>query len=66
MDAPFCIVGCFSYKEVPGSAGTTNVFNLVSGRVDMPFSLKKGSEVAQDNGRLSIVRCAVSRLSDVI
>lgn len=44
-------------QEVPGSAGTTNVFNLVAGRVDIPFSMRKGSEQALDNGCLSIVRC---------
>lgn len=44
-------------QEVPGSAGTTNVFNLVSGRVEIPFNLKKGGSIARkDRGLLSIVR----------
>lgn len=40
-------------QEVPGSAGTTNLFNLVAGKVDIPFTLK---ETPDDSGRLSILR----------
>lgn len=41
-------------QEVPGSAGTTNLFNLVAGRVTIPFSMKDAA--AGDSGRLSILR----------
>ncbi|CAB1102637.1 unnamed protein product [Ectocarpus sp. CCAP 1310/34] len=50
-------------EEVPGSAGTTNLFNLVAGRVDIPFSMKKKSPTAEDNGRLSILRRGLTGFS---
>lgn len=40
-------------QEVPGSAGTTNLFNLVAGKVDISFSMK---DTPADSGRLSILR----------
>ncbi|CAM9535389.1 unnamed protein product, partial [Hapterophycus canaliculatus] len=50
-------------QEVPGSAGTTNLFNLVAGRVDIPFNLKKGSVAGKDCGRLSILRRGLTGFS---
>ncbi|CAM9969232.1 unnamed protein product [Pylaiella littoralis] len=63
-----CVTGAraamLDYEEVPGSAGTTNVFNLVTGRVDIPFTMKKGSEAAKDSsGRLSILRRGLTGFS---
>eukprot|EP00752_Nemacystus_decipiens_P009877 g8812.t1 len=62
-----CVTGAraamLDYEEVPGSAGTTNVFNLVAGRVDIPFSMRKGSTRALDNGCLTIVRRGLTGFS---
>ncbi|CAN0151889.1 unnamed protein product [Ectocarpus sp. 6 AP-2014] len=62
-----CMTGAraamLDYEAMPGSAGTTNLFNLVAGRVDIPFSMKKKSPTAKDNGRLSILRRGLTGFS---